>query len=102
MPSLSSRASLACATAAVALAISCSTFPALTSGTCGNGVVEPDNGEDCDTFATSSGAACRAPGVVGACRFDCSASTDSTHACPRGFGCGHDGICRTGSGKVAS
>jgi hypothetical protein len=56
---------------------------------CGNGVVEAS--EDCDqTDQKTSGDACGAPGTAAACRFICS----DTIACPAGFGCGTDGICR--------
>ncbi|HTM22453.1 MAG TPA: VCBS repeat-containing protein, partial [Kofleriaceae bacterium] len=55
---------------------------------CGNLVVEP--GEDCDGFA-GEGQACAAAGSVSECRFECADA-----ACPDGWGCGLDGVCRRG------
>lgn len=70
----------------------CTSFPAIPSGTCGNGVV--DVGEDCDSFPVS-GVACRPPTAPShACRLDCSAGG----ACPAGWGCGADDVCRQSSG----
>lgn len=72
----------------------CSDLPPIDAGQCGNGVVEPARGEECDGRA-EGGAVCRpADSAVGACRFDCSAS-----ACPAGFGCGIDNICRAASAR---
>jgi hypothetical protein len=67
----------------------CATLGDVTPS-CGNGVV--DANEDCDQQknANKSGNACGQPGSAGACRFICSSSA----ACPAGFGCGTDGICR--------
>src|SRR5215472_17363123 len=76
------------------LVSACTSFPALSGGTCGNGVVDPAT-EDCDTYPTAGSPYCRRPGTVGECRYDCSGSS---HTCPPGFGCGLDGICRSGSG----
>ncbi len=75
---------------------SCRTLPTIDKGTCGNAVVDP--GEDCDLFAPA-GSLCRPPGRADACRYDCSAQPDGARpACPAGFGCGEDGICRRPSG----
>jgi hypothetical protein len=76
--------------ASALLGFACSELPPVTAELCGNGVTEAP--EECDTYAPT-GQACRAPGSVGACRFDCS------HAeCPQGAGCGTDGICRFAAG----
>lgn len=72
----------------------CSDLPAIDAGQCGNGIVEPARGEECDSRA-EGGAVCRpADSAVGACRFDCSATP-----CPAGFGCGLDSICRVASSR---
>jgi hypothetical protein len=75
----------------VALAASaCSNLQPIGGEICGNRVVEPDAGEDCD-----GGEQCGtlADGAA-ACRFTCAAE----QACPSGYGCGADGICRQHSG----
>lgn len=73
---------------------SCRDLPTVDAGTCGNKIVDAD--EDCDGDATlpEDGTSCRAPGGVGACRFDCGAGS----ACPTGYVCGSDAICRAHSG----
>lgn len=77
---------------------SCRSLPSIDKGVCGNGVVEPAAGEDCDLYAPP-GSLCRAPGQPHACRFDCSVQPDGKHpTCPEGMGCGEDGICRRASG----
>lgn len=83
------------------LAQSCADLPAIPAGTCGNGVVDP--GEDCDTFAPN-GLRCRAAGAASACRFDCArdATTKARAACPTGWGCGTDTICRNPSGRFSA
>ena len=70
----------------------CRAFPEITSGECGNRVVEA--GEDCDFFA-QSGNDCRPPEAVGACHFDCSPNAMGVRrACPAGFGCEENDVCR--------
>lgn len=83
------------ATVAALSASSCTSLPPLGAGVCGNGVIEHDHGEDCDGFAAGSGTSCRPPGVVGECRFECNG--DAKSACPAGYGCGKDSVCRAGS-----
>lgn len=75
----------------VALAVSaCTDLSDL--GVCGNGVVEPNIGEDCD----GDGAACVA------CRLVCEPAAEHPDAtCPAGFVCGKDAICRQPSGYFA-
>ena len=80
----------------------CSNLPEIDSGVCGNAVV--DDREDCDTFAvlvteTSEvrvpGGACWPPGSQHECHFDCRELSDgSRRACPSGWGCDAEGICR--------
>ncbi len=78
---------------ALGVLVSCETLPDLARDVCGNGVKEP--GEDCDEVAASK--SCGAPQSPGACRYVCGIDTaggGGTSACPTGFGCGTDFICR--------
>ncbi|HEX7667182.1 MAG TPA: VCBS repeat-containing protein, partial [Polyangiaceae bacterium] len=79
----------------VAVAASCSSLPDIAPNTCGNGVTEPDHDEDCDdvTVDDAGKQTCYPAGTVGACHFDC-----STAACPTGFSCGRDAVCRKPKG----
>jgi hypothetical protein len=84
----------------------CSNLPEIEAGVCGNAVVEGD--EDCDTFATLvtetsaalvPGGSCRPRGNDHECRFDCRERSDGTRpACPSGWGCHAEGICREAAG----
>ncbi len=83
------RARLGCAlapTAVVAalLAAACTSLPSVEAGACGDGIVEPARGEDCDR-----GGDCGAPGTAQACRLTCTVTTD----CPAGAVCGATGVC---------
>ncbi len=83
------------------LLFECANLPPLGANSCGNGVVEPANHEDCDGFPRGAGTQCGAPsGGPQACRLVCSSS--GTPACPPGWGCGLDGICRQPSGDFQS
>src|SRR5262245_52738029 len=54
---------------------------------CGNGIVEPGAGEDCEPVG---GAGCGEVGSgAGACRLLC-----TEQSCPEGYRCGLDAICR--------
>lgn len=79
----------------IAGASSCSSLPDIDRNVCGNGVVEPDNHEDCDdgTLDDAGHSLCYPAGSAGQCHFDCSADD-----CPAGFSCGNDAICRKPSG----
>jgi hypothetical protein len=82
--------------------LACSNLPEIEAGVCGNAVVE--DGEDCDTFATLvtethetavKGGSCRSRGAQHECRFDCTELGDGSRpACPSGWGCDSQGICR--------
>jgi hypothetical protein len=61
---------------------------------CGNGVLDP--GEDCDGNFPGQAIPCREATAEDRCRFDCS----SGEACPPGFGCGADDVCRRPSGML--
>ena len=74
----------------------CADLPPFERDVCGNGVVEPDFGEDCDLFAPD-GLACGLPEDTSrACRFTCA---EGGAICPTGWACGRDGQCRFASGK---
>jgi hypothetical protein len=78
----------------------CSDLPDIAAGVCGNRVIE--RGEDCDGF-DRAGLACRPPGGAGQCHMDCSAAADGTPtACPNGFGCDPDAVCRKATGELAA
>jgi hypothetical protein len=87
------------ALATALLALGCKALPDVAASTCGNAVIE--TGEDCDTFSPAShpGAVCRPPGNSGACHLDCRRRSDGTRsACPVGWGCNADEICRPATG----
>ena len=87
-PLLTSLVLLACASG-------CTELPDLLLGGCGNGVVEPALGEECDSRA----ATCGAPSTSGACRLTCATSIGVF--CPSGMVCGIDRVCRTPRGTYA-
>jgi hypothetical protein len=78
---------------------SCAPLSPIEANVCGNGVVEPVAGEDCDGFPEDQ---CRPAGAEGQCRLDCAKRTDGTRPqCPPGWGCGSDNICRRPAGQFA-
>lgn len=81
------------------LAASCTAFPEIPSGECGNGVVEA--GEDCDRFAHGDGLVCRAKEASDACHFDCAPRAGLPGVCPEGWGCDAGFVCRKPSGNFA-
>jgi hypothetical protein len=68
----------------VASGVGCGDLRAREIGVCGNGIVEPEAGEDCD-----SSEGCVAPDQAAACLLEC-----EDGACAAGFACGLDGVCR--------
>ncbi len=84
----------------------CADLEHATADVCGNEVI--DAVEDCDGHASSASAVCAPPGDAHACRYLCGpgdrATDGSPAACPAGFGCGVDGVCRqfTGSFSLAT
>jgi len=76
----------------------CAELPEIEKGECGNGVIEENAGEDCDSFAWR-GASCRSPGSEGQCHLDCSEREDGKRApCPPGWGCElRTSLCRAPS-----
>jgi hypothetical protein len=90
---------LAVAAPLLAALFGCSELPAIPEGECGNLVVE--TGEDCDGFDTQ-GTACRAPGSTGECHWSCRRDSPQPNACPAGFGCDADGVCRKPRAEFAA
>lgn len=92
-------------TAALLLALvgpACAELPAIDRGECGNALVEKSS-EDCDTFAAEPGTYCRPAGSENACRYDCATDKKGTeHACPSGWACGDDGLCRVAKGSFSA
>ena len=73
----------------------CADLSEMDEGTCGNGVVE--SGEDCDRFPDGQ---CLPAGEKNACRLHCTADAQGVRpACPTGWGCGTDDLCRQPTGK---
>ena len=68
--------------------VGCQVADQPTLAECGNGIVEPSAGEDCEPLQDPE--SCGAAGSgASACRYIC-----TTQACPTGFRCGNDAICR--------
>ncbi len=93
-------AALVCAAALHA----CVGFKQYDLGRCGNGIVEPELGEQCDLGADGSDGAggaglgsCTPASEPGGCQFVCSAELPCTEP---GFVCGADGRCRAPSGVL--
>lgn len=82
--------------APVALLGACTEVPELSSGTCGNRVVEEN--EDCDG-RVGEGLQCGEPDTANQCFLVCDAS-DPAPTCPAGWGCGADGRCRRPTGAL--
>lgn len=73
----------------------CATLESLPADTCGNGVVDTAT-EDCDSFPALQ---CAQPGSAQTqCRLLCRVKEadgkEKTFACPEGWGCGVDSVCR--------
>lgn len=69
-------------------------------GRCGNGVIEPQNNEDCEPGVTVPGGyRCGEVAEAMRCRFTCTfAVDDKDAACPPGWGCAFDGVCNAPAG----
>jgi hypothetical protein len=81
---------------ALTAAVGCRALPDIQAGTCGNGVLEV--GETCDGFAQGE-ATCRPPGAAAPCQLDCTLHADGKRpACPTGWGCAADSVCRRATG----
>ncbi len=65
-------------------------------GRCGNRVLEPALGEDCDGVGAVEGSRCGAPDEATACRYTCGEGA----RCPADWACGDDLICRASSGQL--
>lgn len=79
-------------------ASTCADLPYLEPGSCGDRVVEPEEGEDCDLLVDPSlgdDLVCGPPdGSAQECRYVCDGAE-----CPVGWKCEDDGICRAPSGS---
>ncbi len=81
--------------AVLAALAGCSSLPEVPSGCCGNGVLEP--GEECDSAEPgcgrpTDGCVALGPSSGAACRPVC--APERGVACPSGYACGRDRICR--------
>lgn len=80
--------------------VACGELGPIEPDRCGNTVVE--RGEDCDTFEDlPGGERCVPDGLPAQCRYSCALKDDGVerYACPDGWGCGSDDICRRHSGS---
>ncbi|HUQ03527.1 MAG TPA: VCBS repeat-containing protein [Kofleriaceae bacterium] len=59
---------------------------------CGNGVVEPSRGEDCDR-GDADDPTCGAAGTAVECRLLCGSNITGEPTCPAGAVCGSDSVC---------
>src|SRR4051794_28143067 len=87
--------------AAVLALAACSDLQNIAGETCGNGAVDPQNGEDCDRFSDPSlgeGTHCALPDKPNQCHYVCDPA-GADPFCPQGWGCGADGLCRRASGR---
>ncbi|MBZ0231732.1 MAG: VCBS repeat-containing protein, partial [Deltaproteobacteria bacterium] len=75
----------------IALA-ACSELGDVDRDRCGNGVVEPARGEDCDR-GIADDPSCGAPGAAAECRLLCGPLVTGEPSCPAGAVCGADGVC---------
>lgn len=79
--------------AALLLVSACGELPDLDFDQCGNGLIEPGAGEDCDSKvdeALGPALRCGAADGAAACRYTC---VDDA-LCPTGWVCGADDVCR--------
>lgn len=74
---------------------SCDGFVELEALRCGNGIIEPVADEDCDGLPAGNAYQCGRPGTAGACRIICEDT-----ACPPGWRCGADAVCRASRGVL--
>ncbi len=79
------------ATFVMALA-ACTDLGAVDRDRCGNGVVEPGRGEDCDR-GDAADPGCGGPGTVAECRLLCGPAITGSPTCPDGAACSFDGVC---------
>lgn len=75
------------------LLAACTELPDIDRGRCGNGVVEPELGEDCDRADGTCGAA----DTPAACRLLCGGD-GAEGGCPSGSRCGLDNVCHAPGG----
>ncbi|HZO15274.1 MAG TPA: hypothetical protein VFB62_18500 [Polyangiaceae bacterium] len=88
--------------AALLVAISgCAELEIIELDRCGNGVLEPARGEDCDSYAVEPSTRCAASGEAHECRYVCT-QPGTGEGCPAGWRCGVDGVCRAAAGTLAT
>jgi hypothetical protein len=84
--------------------VGCADLPPIPSAVCGNGVVDTELGEVCDTFvdpALGPGLTCGRPDdPVRQCRITCVQGADGS-LCPAGWGCSQGGVCHYATGQYA-
>ena len=79
------------AAASVVAAFECTPLGDIPLGVCGNSIVEPDAGEQCDNFELDAFACYASDAGAGrACHVACGDAGE----CPVGWGCGTDQVCR--------
>jgi hypothetical protein len=86
------RASRAAPLLAAGLLMACTDLGDIERDECGNGVIEPQAGEDCDGAEN-----CGAPDTEQACRILCALEAEG--ACPGNAACGVDGVCHAPGGN---
>lgn len=91
------------ALAALAALSGCTDLPDLQANrVCGNGILEPDNNEDCEPGkAIADGLLCGEVGDELACKFVCADDEGQgirLAGCPLGWGCALEGFCQPPSG----
>ena len=96
MRSLSIRVASILLSAGAVSAVACATLPTVEANQCGNGVLE--DREECDPASPLTSGKCGVAGTANACRFVCGADT----ACPSGYGCGVDAVCRKADGTFGN
>lgn len=84
---------IAAVAAVLASASACTELDDVARARCGNGVIEPGSGEDCD-----GSEACGAPDTDQACRLVCDPAA-ATPTCPGTAVCGVDGVCHAPGGS---
>ncbi|MCC7382499.1 MAG: VCBS repeat-containing protein [Deltaproteobacteria bacterium] len=91
---------LSIVTLGAALCASCAQLPELDFEVCGNGVLEPQLGEQCDLHEEFEGTRCAGPeDAVRACRYVCTRNDPTGPQCPPGWQCATDGVCQFASGR---
>lgn len=78
------------AAAGTGAVLDCTALSPIALDVCGNSIVEPEAGEQCDNFPVGAFACYAKDAGTRACHVACG----DGGACPAGWGCGADGVCR--------